>query len=197
MAMKRVDLILFFLILSVSAWSADINLDDVRQIEQKLENIDRESLDLPKSKRVRIQFELESIRQILEGEKVKAADRMADKIEKNATPIKGFSAKSPYMPVYRLYNDVQLKNLSIRIKAAKPFKNQLTLIKDVDKHASFTINQIKELLNDVRMLADKKETALVLLPNAVDLENVDQLYFLFTTPSEKAKIDRIAEDHLQ
>lgn len=197
MAMKRVDLILFFLILSVFAWSADINLDDVRQIEQKLENIDRESLDLPKPKRVRIQFELESIRQILEGEKVKAADRMADKIEKNATPVKGFSEKSPYMPVYRLYNDVQLKNLSIRLKATKPFKNQLALIKDVDKHASFTINQIKELLNDVRLLADKKETALVLLPNAVDLENVDQLYFLFTSTSEKAKIDRIAEDHLQ
>lgn len=194
--MKRFQIALFLFLLSLSALCADINLNDIRQIDQKLENILRESLDLPQQKKVRIAFEVESIKRILDKERVKGVEQIAQLIEKKTTPTDNFKPKSPYMPISRLYDDKSLSLLKARLRSARPYKNQLAYIRQINNTSSFTIEQIKEVVAEISLTSEKKEVVKILLPNAVDLENVDQLYSLFNTDTEKQEIDRIAEQYL-
>jgi len=194
--MKRFQVTLFLCLLSLYALCADINLNDIRLIDQKLENILRETLDLPQQKKVRIAFEVESIKRILDKEREKGTVEMAQLIEKNNTPSNNFKPKSPYMPIFTLYDDKELSLLKARIRGARPYKNQLAYIKQINNSSSFTIEQIKDIVEEISLTSDKKEVVKILLPNAVDLENVDQLYDLFKTDSDKQDLDKIAEQFL-
>jgi|GEM_PF-2429880 len=194
--MKRFQVTFFLCLLSFFALCADVNLSDIRQIDQKLENILRESLDLPQQKKVRIAFEVESIKRILDKQREKGSEEIALLIEKNNAPSENFKPKSPYMPISKLYDDNAITLLKTRIRGARPYKNQLAYFKQINKSSSFTIEQIQELIEEISLTSEKKEVVRILLPNAVDLENVDQLYNLFKTESEKQEIDKVAEQFL-
>lgn len=194
--MKRVSVILIFCFFFLTTLLANINPDEMREINQKLNNILQVSQSLPQQKKDRIISEVKSIRQILEKENTKEVDENSQSTENRIEILDKLLMKNPYLTDVKHFDIQSMNNLKARIKAAKSYRAQLELIKRTNLGSTFTIEQILELTKLFPDLIEQKEVVLVLLPNAVDLENIDQLYNLFSSDSDKKVINKIADDNL-
>ena len=197
--MKIFTLSIFFCFFIFTTLFADINPDEIRLINQRLENILRESRDMPQHKKIRIISEVKSIQRLLADPK-KEKEQIDE--NNNERPDNWKKADDFYHPenstraVIRLYDPQSFKDLKVRIKSAWPFRDQLVLIKRINKTSSFTVRQILEITKLLDFPNDQKEVAILLLPNSSDLENIDILYDLFGTKSDREKINKIADEYL-
>lgn len=173
-----------------TAFCVDFNANEISLINQKLENILSESKKLPQNSKSRIQSEVNDIRSLL-TDKVRIIHEHSEHLKNShqenlnePEPIKIFDVK-------------EISDLCARIKSAGEYKNQLVLFKRIPKNTSFTIQQILDLTNVIALPVNQKEVVLLLLPKAIDQENVDLLYKLFSTESEQEKIDKISEEYLK
>lgn len=182
--MKQIYFILSVCFFCQTAFCADLNSEDMRRIDQRLENILRESEMLPPQNRACIFSEVKSIRQILDWSVRENRDR----------PTGRHDHGSVRRPGFRVYDNEEFMDLRARIKAAWPYRDQILLIRRINKNSAFTIRQILELTKVIDFQNDQKEVVLILLPNAIDLENIDLLYDLFWSISDKETINRIADE---
>lgn len=172
---------------SLTIFSADMNPETMRQIDRRLDNILRESSFLPQQNKERILSEIKSIRKIL-------AEEMYDNRDE---PIERYRHENTGRRGVRLYENSSFQDLKVRLKSAWPYRDQLVFIRRLNRTSAFTVRQILELAKVIDFPNDQKEVALILLPNALDLENVDILYELFWSISDREKINRIADESLR
>jgi len=188
--MKKFTYLIIGFFVCQTAFCVDFNANEISLINQKLENILSEAKKLPQNNRSRIQSEVNDIRSLLTN-KVRV-------IHEHSEQLKNSHQENLNEPALIKILDVkEFSDLSTHIKTAGAYKNQLVLIKRIPKNTSFTIQQILDLTSVIALPENKKEVVLLLLPKAIDQENVDLLYKLFSTPSEQEKINQIAEEFLK
>jgi len=194
--MKRFFVIFIFCFFSLTTLLASFNPEDKREIDQKLNNILRVSQTLPLQKKERIFSEVKSIRQILGTDSEQEINMDLKTSENGKETKKEYLIKSPYLSDIKHFDLQGMNNLMSRLRAAKSYKAQFELIQKINNGSSFTIQQILDLTKVFASSMEKKEVGLVLLPNAVDLENIDQLYSLFSSDRDKLTINKIADENL-
>lgn len=188
--MKRFLFLFLFLGICRTAFCVDFNSEDITQINQKLENILRIANFLPASNKTAIQSEVKSIKKIL-------TDKVRILKDQPLKPVNQQPVKVQEAGELKLYDEQAFKVFVSKIKAAGTYKNQAVLLKKVQQQSSFTLQQILDLTKVVTLPNDQKDVANMLLPNAVDHENIDLLYHLFSTKEEQDAINKISEDHLK
>jgi hypothetical protein len=195
--MKKTLFTLFLFSLCQISFCAEINSYNMNKIDQRLKNILIESRTLPSPTRERIESEVKSIWKILGDGMRDDQDNHSDRDIFNRGDRTNHDNRHIHeKPGYRLYNESEFSELKTRLKAAWPYRDQIQFIKRVNKTSAFTIRQILDLTKVLDFPNDQKEVALILLPKAFDPENVDVLYELFWTISDKEKINAIVDERL-
>jgi hypothetical protein len=89
------------------------------------------------------------------------------------------------------FNESEMGDLIVRVKKAWPYRDQKVLLQRVSANSRFSMKQIRRILEIIDFPDDKKDAARILLPRAVDPENIDELYRIFWTPSDKEYINAL------
>lgn len=88
-------------------------------------------------------------------------------------------------------NDLEMADLIARVKKAWPYRDQKILLQRVSENSRFSMKQIRSILEILNFPDEKKDAARILLPRAVDPANIDELYRIFWTPSDKEYINSL------
>lgn len=165
--MKNISLI--FLLFSASlCFSTEITYktEDIQKIHIYLDSLLYETDNLPFHKRKMIQYYISEIKNIL------ISNQTANK---------------------KIYSEEEFKNIISQLKTNPQYNTQKIILKQVAKKSNFYMKQIKEIILTINFQNDKKDSLELLLPKAVDPENVGILFDIFWTQSDKEYINSILE----
>lgn len=85
----------------------------------------------------------------------------------------------------RRYTDSEVAELASKIKKAWPYNSQKPLIILAAKNAMFSMEQIRTIIDQLDFQNDKKEVLDILVPNAIDPQNIDLFFDIFWSQSDK------------
>lgn len=101
--------------------------------------------------------------------------------------LRGLLASAlPVQPAARAaVPDSEMPGILAKLRDAWPFSGQRRLLALYASNRSFSVAQIREILDLVPFSQDRKETLALLLPGTRDPENIDLLYGIFWTKDDK------------
>lgn len=91
----------------------------------------------------------------------------------------------------RIMNENDVAEFINKIKELRYFDEQKIALIRVSKTSLFTMEQVKRIIKTINFSNDQKEAASILLKNTIDPENVDILYEIFWSSSDKEYINRL------
>jgi hypothetical protein len=153
------------------AQSIQTNLD---RIQDELNKIMMEASNLPVYKRSAISASVLNIKRILGS---------------NTPDPKDIS----YNPQERIMTDSEFDNFLLTIKQTSSFETQLMQICRKARNTSFYMDQIHDILKLFNFSSERDKVRDILLPKAIDPENVRQLYDLYRFPSEQKKLEELID----
>jgi Domain of unknown function (DUF4476) len=96
-----------------------------------------------------------------------------------------YAVSEPPQDPPKTYQNNEVEAIVSRIKAAWPYSGQKIIIQNLPEKPLFTVLQVKMIISVIDFDKDKKEVLSLLLPGVIDPENVDSLFDIFWTPSDK------------
>lgn len=170
--------VVFILCIAVagSGFAQSWNQENVVRIQKSLDAIILDAQNLPPNVRDSIAAKVQEIRQILAW-----MPQPYPQPQPSPQP-------QPRPDGWRTYNDGEMRDIVKRVKDAWPARDQKALIQRIGSTSRFRMKQIKEIVAVLDFSSDKKEVLGMLLPKVLDPENVDVLFDVFWTSSDKEYI---------
>lgn len=148
--------------------------NNIERIQSELDKIMMEASNLPAYKRSAISASILNIKRML-----------------------GSSTPDPkdinYYPQERIMTDREFDNFLLTIKQTISFDARLMQISRKAHNTSFYMDQIHDILKLFSFSSERDKVRDILLPKAIDPENVRQLYDLYRFPSEQKKLNELLD----
>jgi hypothetical protein len=152
--------------------SIQSNLD---KIQEELDKIMMESSSLPAYKRSAISSSVLNIKRLI-------GSYYSDPYDNN------------YYPQERILNDREFDNLILTIKQTNSFDARLMQINRVSRTTSFYMDQIHDILKLFPFSSERDRVRDIILPKAIDPENIRLLYDIYVFQSDQKRLEEILDN---
>lgn len=172
-AMKKILILTSMICIAslANAQSIQTNLD---RIQDELDKIMQEANSLPAYKRSAISASILNIKRMLGSNYTVPYD-------------------NNYYPQERVMNDREFDNFILSIKQTSSFDARFMQISKATRNTSFYMDQIHDILKQFNFSSERNKIRDILLPKAIDHENIRLLYDLYRFPSEQKRLNELLE----
>lgn len=147
---------------------------NIERIQSELDKIVMETSNLPAYKRSAISASILNIKRMLGSNFSDPSD-------------------NSYYPQERIMTDREFDNFLLTIKQTSSFDTRLMQISRKARNTSFYMDQIHDILKLFSFSSERDKVRDILLPKAIDPENIRQLYDLYRFPSEQKKLNELID----
>jgi len=152
--------------------------DNLARIQGELEKITATASSLPPYQRNAIMASVESIRQL--------AGSMGN------APHRDYRNNNNRTQE-RVLSDLDLANFLSSLKQTNFYDDKLALVKRVARNTGFYIDQIHDILNTFVFNSERDQVRDILLPKAIDPENIRLLYDIYPFLMDQKKLNEIID----
>ncbi len=168
------------LILGTYLCNAQSIQDNLARIQGELEKITATASSLPPNQRNAIMASVESIRQLASS-------------TGNAPHRDYRNNNSNNRTQERVLSDLDLANFLSSLKQTNFYDDKLALVKRVARNTGFYIDQIHDILNTFVFNSERDQVRDILLPKAIDPENIRLLYDIYPFLTDQKKLNEILD----